>query len=134
MVLCVQVSAVVQVVGIILCLHAATKISHRAQAIASVASKWHAIMSCSSTDATQIRTSPSGVHLEATTNPPISFQISHSESDVESMDHYMRMPANNNNHFPSYMSMSAYHKRQAFGEMIVLTLFHDVCIQTRHDG
>ncbi|KAG2243333.1 hypothetical protein Bca52824_094817 [Brassica carinata] len=41
----------------------ATKISHRAQAIASVASKWHAIMSCSSTDATQIRTSPSGVHL-----------------------------------------------------------------------
>ncbi|CAN7053454.1 hypothetical protein IGI04_028363 [Brassica rapa subsp. trilocularis] len=109
------VSAVVQVVGIILCLHAATKISHRAQAIASVASKWHAIMSCSSTDATQIRTSPSGVHLEATTNPPISFQISHSESDVESMDHYMRMPANNNSHhFPSYMSMSAYHKRQAF--------------------
>ncbi|KAF8092759.1 hypothetical protein N665_0401s0006 [Sinapis alba] len=108
------VSAVVQVVGIILCLHAATKISHRAQAIASVASKWHAIMSCSSTDATQIRTSPSGVHLEATTNPPISFQISRSESDVESMEHYMRMPANNNNHFPSYMSMTAYHKRQAF--------------------
>ncbi|CAN6835398.1 unnamed protein product, partial [Brassica oleracea] len=68
------VSAVVHVVGIILCLHAATKISHRAQAIASVASKWHAIMSCSSTDTTQIRTSPSGVHLEATTNPPISFQ------------------------------------------------------------
>ncbi|XP_024012325.1 uncharacterized protein LOC18008277 isoform X2 [Eutrema salsugineum] len=109
------VSAVVQVVGIILCLHAATKISHRAQAIASVASKWHAIMSCSSTDSTQIRTSPSGVHLEATTNPPISFQISNSESDVESMDHYMRMPANNNN-FPSYMSMSSYHKRQAFDE------------------
>ncbi|CAN6841580.1 unnamed protein product [Brassica oleracea] len=69
-----QFSAVVQVVGIILCLHAATKISHRAQAIASVASKWHAIMLCSSTDTTQIRTSPSGVHLEATTNPPISFQ------------------------------------------------------------
>ncbi|CAF1933357.1 unnamed protein product [Brassica napus] len=72
--LCFQVSAVVQVVGIILCLHAATKISHRAQAIASVASKWHAIMLCSSTDTTQIKTSPSGVHLEATTNPPISFQ------------------------------------------------------------
>ncbi|KAJ4867180.1 hypothetical protein Rs2_51280 [Raphanus sativus] len=108
------VSAVVQVVGIILCLHAATKISHRAQAIASVASKWHAIMSCSSTDSTQIRTSPSGAHLEATTNPPISFQISNSESDVESMDHYVRMPGGNNNHFPSYMSMSAYHKRQAF--------------------
>ncbi|KAF2575506.1 hypothetical protein F2Q70_00002140 [Brassica cretica] len=55
-----HVSAVVQVVGIILCLHTATKISHRAQAIASVASKWHVIMSCSSTDTTQIRTSPSG--------------------------------------------------------------------------
>ncbi|KAH0875105.1 hypothetical protein HID58_072467 [Brassica napus] len=82
----------------------ATKISHRAQAIASVASKWHAIMSCSSTDSTQIRASPSGVHLEATTNPPISFRISPSESDVESMDHYMRMPANNS-HFSSYMSI-----------------------------
>ncbi|CAG7903827.1 unnamed protein product [Brassica rapa] len=108
------VSAVVQVVGIILCLHAATKISHRAQAIASVASKWHPIMSCSSTDSTQIRASPSGVHLEATTNPPISFRISNSESDMESMDHYMRMPACNNSHFPSYMSMSSYHRRQAF--------------------
>ncbi|KAG2322153.1 hypothetical protein Bca52824_015366 [Brassica carinata] len=108
------VSAVVQVVGIILCLHAATKISHRAQAIASVASKWHAIMSCSSTDSTQIRTSPSGAHLEATTNPPVSFRISHSESDVESMDHYTRMSASNNSHSPSYMSMSAYHRRQAF--------------------
>jgi hypothetical protein len=104
---------VVQVVGIILCLHAATKISHRAQAIASVASRWHAIMSCSPTDSTQIRTSPSGVHLEATnTNPPVSFPLSHSESDVESMDRYMRMPSNN--HVPSYMSMSSYHKRQAF--------------------
>ncbi|KAG2310757.1 hypothetical protein Bca52824_022314 [Brassica carinata] len=58
----------------ILCGGPITKISHRAQAIASVASKWHAIMLCSSTDTTQIRTSPSGVHLEATTNPPISFQ------------------------------------------------------------
>ncbi|CAN6858775.1 unnamed protein product [Brassica oleracea] len=54
------ISAVVQVVGIILCMHAATKISHRAQAIASIASKWHVIMLCSSTDTTQIRTSPSG--------------------------------------------------------------------------
>ncbi|KAL1216422.1 hypothetical protein V5N11_026353 [Cardamine amara subsp. amara] len=106
------VSAVVQVVGIILCLHAATKISHRAQAIASVASRWHAIMSCSTNDSTQIRTSPSGVNLEATTNPPISFPISRSESDVESMDYYMRMPATN--HFPSSLSMSSYHKRQAF--------------------
>ncbi|KAH0919545.1 hypothetical protein HID58_027205 [Brassica napus] len=92
----------------------ATKISHRAQAIASVASKWHALISCSSTDSTQIRASPSGVHLEATTNPPISFRISNSESDMESMDHYMRMPACNNSHFPSYMSMSSYHRRQAF--------------------
>jgi len=119
--ICFQVSAVVQVVGIILCLHAATKISHRAQAIASVASRWHAMMSCSSTDSTQIRASPSGVHLEATTNPPISFPISRSDSDVESMDHYMRMPVTNQ--FPSYMSMSSYHKRQAFGE-ICFALFY----------
>ncbi|CAA6667818.1 unnamed protein product [Spirodela intermedia] len=48
------VSSVVQVVGIILCLHSASKISHKAQAIASLASKWHAMITCTSIDPSQL--------------------------------------------------------------------------------
>lgn len=40
------VTSVVQVVGITLCLHAATKISLRAQNIGSAANKWHALVTC----------------------------------------------------------------------------------------
>ncbi|GJW85114.1 neuropeptides B/W receptor type like protein [Tanacetum coccineum] len=40
------VSSIAQVVGVILCLNAAAKISHRAQGIAALASRWHALASC----------------------------------------------------------------------------------------
>ncbi|KAJ0968987.1 hypothetical protein J5N97_021864 [Dioscorea zingiberensis] len=40
------ISSVVQVVGVVLCLNAAAKISHRTQGIASVASKRHALVTC----------------------------------------------------------------------------------------
>ncbi|KAK9277346.1 hypothetical protein L1049_006887 [Liquidambar formosana] len=102
------VSSIVQVVGIILCLHAATKISHRAQGIASLASKWHALVTCSSADAPQLRFSNSVGNLEAA-NPSYSLHINYSESDLESLD-YVAMPTNTQ--LASYMS--SYHKRQAF--------------------
>lgn len=102
------VSSLVQVVGIILCLHAATKISHRAQGIASLASKWHAMSTCSSTDTSQLRTSTSTGNLEAY-NRLNSLHINYSESDLESLD-YVVMPTSAQ--LASYMS--SYHKRQAF--------------------
>ncbi|GLT86619.1 hypothetical protein SLE2022_047480 [Rubroshorea leprosula] len=100
------VSSVVQVVGIILCLHAATKISHRAQGIASLGSRWHALATCSSTDTSQLRISNSAGNLEALHN---SFYINYSESDLESMD-YVAMPTHTQ--LASYLS--SYHRRQAF--------------------
>ncbi|EEF47519.1 conserved hypothetical protein [Ricinus communis] len=103
------VSSVVQVVGIILCLHAATKISHRAQGIASVVSRWHALATCGSGDSSHMRVSNSAGNLEAP-NPLNSLQITYSESDLESAD-YIAMPTNTQ--LASYMS--SYHKRQAFG-------------------
>nr|GEZ86607.1 neuropeptides B/W receptor type like [Tanacetum cinerariifolium] len=44
------VSSIAQVVGVILCLNAAAKISHRAQGIAALASRWHALASCGPDD------------------------------------------------------------------------------------
>ncbi|XP_021293515.1 uncharacterized protein LOC110423588 [Herrania umbratica] len=101
------VSSIVQVVGIILCLHAATKISHRAQGIASLASRWHALATCTSTEAS-LRGSNSVGNMEAF-NQLNSLHMTFSESDLESVD-YVAMPTTTQ--LASYMS--SYHRRQAF--------------------
>ncbi|XP_022776276.1 uncharacterized protein LOC111317976 isoform X1 [Durio zibethinus] len=101
------VSSIVQVVGIILCLHAATKISHRAQGIASLASRWHALATCTSTDES-LRGSNSVGNMEAF-NQLNSLHLTFSESDLESVD-YVAMPTTMQ--LASYMS--SYHRRQAF--------------------
>ncbi|KAJ7957595.1 DUF3537 domain-containing protein [Quillaja saponaria] len=102
------VSTIVQVVGIIICLHAATKISHRAQGIASLASRWHALVTSASTDASQLRISPSVGNLEAA-NQVNLLHRNYSESDLESLDS-VGLPSTTQ--LPSYTS--SYHKRQAF--------------------
>ncbi|KAM7269011.1 hypothetical protein ACFE04_024508 [Oxalis oulophora] len=99
------VSSIVQVVGIIICLHAATKISHRAQGIATLASKWHALVTCGPSDSSQIRGSPSLGNLESANASSNSIlHVNYSESDLESFD-YAALPTN---------YVSTYHKRQAF--------------------
>ncbi|KAA8540707.1 hypothetical protein F0562_024374 [Nyssa sinensis] len=103
-----MVSSIVELVGIILCLHAAAKITHRAQGIASVASRWHALVTCNSNDASQSGTVTNGGSLEAA-YPTSSLPISYSASDLESID-YMPLPSN----IQLSSHMSSYHKRQAF--------------------
>lgn len=106
-----QVSSIVELVGIIICLHAAAKISHRAQGLASVTSRWHALVTCNSNDASQLGIPNNGGNTEPT-NPPAaaSLSISYSESDLEAADF---VPEPTNTQLVS--SMSSYHKRQAFG-------------------
>ncbi|KAL0297085.1 UNVERIFIED_CONTAM: hypothetical protein Sradi_6760600 [Sesamum radiatum] len=106
------VSSVVQVVGIILCLNAAAKISHRAQGIGALASRWHALMACSAADACPLRTSNSIGNLQAA-NKLGSFHINSSESDLESLD-FITAPTNTQ--LASYMS--SYHKRLALGTIL----------------
>ncbi|XP_011071202.1 uncharacterized protein LOC105156687 isoform X2 [Sesamum indicum] len=101
------VSSVVQVVGIILCLNAAAKISHRAQGIGALASRWHALMACSAADVCPLRTSNSIGNLQAA-NKLGSFHTDSSESDLESLD-FITAPTNMQ--LASYMS--CYHKRLA---------------------
>lgn len=101
-------SSIVQVVGIFLCLHAATRISHRAQGISSLASRWHALVTCN-TDASHQGASNNLGNLLAADNLNL-LDINYSESDLESLE-YVAMPTQTQ--LASYMS--SYHRRQAFG-------------------
>ncbi|CAM8936882.1 unnamed protein product [Rhodiola kirilowii] len=100
------ISSVVQLVGIIICLHAAAKISHRAQGLASVASRWHAIVTSNSDDA------PASANANGSTTIATSsgsLPIAYSESDLEAVDY---VPVPTTNQLASYLT--SYHKRQAF--------------------
>ncbi|GLT64350.1 hypothetical protein SLA2020_368520 [Shorea laevis] len=101
----INVISVIELVGTILFLHAAAKISNRAQALGSVASRWHALVTCSSTDTSQQGVNDSG----ETINQMGSLQITYSESDLEIGDF---VPVPTANQLASYMSF--YQKRQAF--------------------
>lgn len=103
------VSSIVQVVGLILCLHAAAKFSHRAQGLASVASRWHASVTCNFNEVSQWGVSNSNGNLDTANNVVDSFVKTNSESDLES-DNYVPTPTN----VPLASYMSSYHKRQAF--------------------
>jgi hypothetical protein len=104
-----QVSSIVELIGIIICLHSAAKISHRALSLPAVTSRWHALVTCNSNDVSQRGISSYGGNLEAGFSTG-SLTMNYSESDLESID-YVPVPTNTQR--ASYISM--YHKRQAFG-------------------
>ncbi|KAI3847962.1 hypothetical protein MKX03_017487 [Papaver bracteatum] len=104
------VSSFVQVVSVGICLHAAAKMSHRAQRVASVASQWHALLTSYSSDtSSRMRGSTSVDNFEALANPIRPIAAVFSESDLESLDSFGP---------PNYTQMashlSTYNKRQAF--------------------
>ncbi|XP_057416220.1 uncharacterized protein LOC130710855 isoform X2 [Lotus japonicus] len=105
------VSTLVQVVGIVICLHAATRISHRAQGVVSLASRWHAMVTCTSSDSSHSRSSASMGNLLEASNNLNSIHIDYSESDLESLD-YPGMSISNTQ---LVSQMSSNHKRQSFG-------------------
>lgn len=111
-----QVASIVELVGIVICLNAAAKITHRAQGLGSVASRWHASVTCSSNSVTQMGINSNGGSVEAA-NSSTSIPTSYSESDLESVEY---VPMATNTQLASYMTM--YHKRQAFGMYIYETL------------
>lgn len=101
MITTVKINSIVEVAGIIICLHSAAKISHRAQALASVTTRWHALVTCNSDNPLRADV-PNGA-----AGPTIS-----QESDLESADFE---PVTTSTQTASASSTSLYHKRQAFG-------------------
>lgn len=101
------VLSIVQLVGIVLCLSAASKVSHRAQSLGSVVSRWHAIATCTSNDASNSGISNNGGNSEISNQ--MGLPISYSESDMESSEF---LPLSTNTQHISHLP--SYHKRQAF--------------------
>ncbi|GAV68242.1 DUF3537 domain-containing protein [Cephalotus follicularis] len=103
------ICSIVELVGLVICLHAATKITYRAQGLASVACRWHALVTCSSNDDSQpgMRNNSSG-SLEGSYTAG-SLPMRYSQSDLESVDY---VPVPTNSQMASYTS--SYQKRQAF--------------------
>ncbi|GKB77392.1 hypothetical protein Tco_0944287 [Tanacetum coccineum] len=93
----IAVSSIAQVVGLTLCLNAAAKISHRAQGIAAIATRWHALASCGPDDSSNMRF------------PNASLSAVSSESDLEAMN-YIPVPTNTQ----LTSNLTSYHRRQAF--------------------
>ncbi|CAA2956576.1 uncharacterized protein LOC111380944 [Olea europaea var. sylvestris] len=102
------VLSIVQLVGIVLCLNAAAKISHRAQGLGSIASRWHALISCTSNDGSFSAVSDSGGNSDVPF-PVRPLSARYSESDLESSE-YSQLHMN----LQFTSSMSSYQKRQAF--------------------
>ncbi|PUZ49979.1 hypothetical protein GQ55_6G022500 [Panicum hallii var. hallii] len=105
----IAVSSVVQVVGLVLCLHAAAKISHRAQNISSIASRWHALATCS-TDSNYATTPNSSGNLVPF--PAHLFLRDYSESDLESLE-TASLHGNSPGTAQLASYMSSYHKRES---------------------
>ncbi|KAJ6294221.1 hypothetical protein OIU76_022327 [Salix suchowensis] len=102
------ISSIVELVGLIISLHAAAKITHRAQGTGSVAAKWHSIVTCAYDDTSQVETGSNCGSSEAA-NPGHLIHINYSESDLEAVDY---VPVPTTTQLASYMS--TYHKRQSF--------------------
>lgn len=101
-----QISSIVLVVGIIICLHAAAKISHRAQSLASFASRWHAMVTCRSNE--MLGESEHGGNFNVAGSAITA--MNYPESDMDSADYIL--PSMN---LESMANVSSYRKRQAFG-------------------
>eukprot|EP01018_Ginkgo_biloba_P002396 Gb_21374 [translate_table: standard] len=102
------VCSAVQLVGVVLCLRAAAKITHRAQRIASIASRWHASATCCSSNASE---SKDEINAEVSTghvDPIYSLLAAEYESDMESSED-LNFPSDSQ--LASYVA--SYHKRQA---------------------
>lgn len=98
------VLSIVQLVGITLCLNAAAKISHRAQSLGSITSRWHALATCNSNNA-QSGVTTNGVLA----NPVGNISRNQSESDIDPTD-YVPLPTN----LQVTSHMSSYQRRQSF--------------------
>ncbi|KAF3665121.1 putative malate synthase, glyoxysomal-like [Capsicum annuum] len=102
------VISIVQLVGLLICLNAAAKISHRAQGLGAIASRWHALVTCNSNDGSVSELSSDNRNVE-TPKTVGQLSVNYSEGDLESADGLL--PPTN---VQLTSTMSSYHKRQAF--------------------
>ena len=93
----------------ILCLYSASKISHRAQAVASQAGKWNAEITCATDDLSEGRLVNNGLRNCGVT-PLVGLAKNQSENDLEPLDKVVEQV-----NVQMAFSLSMYHKRQSLG-------------------
>ncbi|XP_057861994.1 uncharacterized protein LOC131070454 [Cryptomeria japonica] len=99
------VCAAVQVTGFVLCLHGAARITHRAQRIVSMASQWHALVTCQSyTSDSDTENMTESLALAV---DDMSLSPSEYASDLESVGNICNI-------IPSKDEFPSYEERQAF--------------------
>uniref|UniRef100_A0A0C9RYS6 TSA: Wollemia nobilis Ref_Wollemi_Transcript_2398_1635 transcribed RNA sequence n=1 Tax=Wollemia nobilis TaxID=56998 RepID=A0A0C9RYS6_9CONI len=102
------VSSAVQLVGVALCLRAAAKTTHKSQRIASIASQWHALATCNSSDVSESKDEANENGPVQDADPIYSLMVGDYESDLDSSEDLALDPES---HFAS--NVASYQKRQA---------------------
>lgn len=106
----VQVCSFVELTGLVLCLNGAARITHRAQQIVTIVSRWHAIITCSPVTVFFPGESTEAFNITAYgPTHPILFNEK-SEKLLMSLSSYKGVTE------PARHDMDAYQKRQALGE------------------
>ncbi|XP_031477293.1 uncharacterized protein LOC116248562 [Nymphaea colorata] len=98
------VGSVVQLSGFLLCILGAARITHRAQAVASVASKWHAMLSCMSTTGPDSRAGKP----ETPADQADDFPPTNCESDSESSEVFALFPSEHASSFDARQALVTY--------------------------
>ncbi|GJU73576.1 triosephosphate isomerase, cytosolic [Tanacetum coccineum] len=114
--------------GVILCLNAAAKISHRAQGIAALASRWHALASCGPDDRSHMRFSHSNGNLEAASSLMRSVS---SESDMEAMN-YVPLPTKHNSRLIYLLTTGANHFVSSIAQVVGVILCLNAAAKITH--
>eukprot|EP01018_Ginkgo_biloba_P003926 Gb_35699 [translate_table: standard] len=124
------VCAAVELLGVVLCLRAAARMTHRGQSIASIASKWHALATCNLSSV-----SSDGQSSTVNVDQPHPMLSAEYDSDLEPSED-LNLPSASQ--LAPYMT--SYHKRQAlvmyfqfnqagitiFGFMVDRALIHTI--------
>jgi hypothetical protein len=100
-----QVCSVVQLTGLVLCLHGAAKITHRAQRIVGIVSQWHALATCSQRSPAAVLYGPAHplLYNDSFDDLADSSSVPRFKTEVEQSIH----------------DFEAYQKRQALGKSTV---------------
>lgn len=104
----VQLCSITLVTGLFICLRSAAKITHRAQAVTSLAAKWHICATINSFD--DLEEENPTTQITSTEVYPISAGSESEEGDGDD-------ELDNTNMVPIHVHTISYQKRQALGEL-----------------
>lgn len=107
-----QVCSLVQLTGLVLCLKGAAKITHKAQRIVAIVSKWHALATCS----------PSALNDHSSQGSGLTYGPAHPHLNRGSSSEDLEASGREWNSLEEELAhdLEAYQKRQALGNFSFL--------------